>query len=361
MKKTLSIFALLFALLPSCVLAQNGEKGEIIRDKASHQGGIDTVPKYTETGARSNLILLDTIPELRLRIDSLKKLELAITLQLIKARLEWVEAAFIDSTASSREEMHNSQLDKAKSLTLKLEQALVEVKQQITMMGKSSELAVAPQNIEPNVPLTTSLPEKSQQKMVTAQSLPKTSNTANDIANGILLLPPQVPCEGGIYVIDPATKKDRWENGATQLFSHTDIALEQMFPNADFITCSGYLTAMPGGIRLLNLEFVVSTANASQIFGELPAGEFIEVTFLDGRSIRLFNSLPSNGQWMPTRNAFVAKGRYNIGFREEKMLRSKEVQRVLVRWSKVQEAYTIYEVDFFLHQLGCLDELMKVR
>ncbi len=303
----------------------------------------------------------DTSIELGAKLDSLKILELEITFQLIKSRVELVEAKIIAAEASDLGGQENSQLEEAQLQTRRLEQALAEVKQQITILEKTLELAVAPQSGNHKPTTTSNFAEESTQKMVEVTSLTKTSIPANDFANGILLLPPQVPCEGGISAIDPTTKKDRWETGATQLFSHTDLALEQMFPKADLITCTGYLTALSGGIRLLNLEFVVSTANAPQIFGNIPSGEFIELTLLDGQSIQLFNGLPSNGQWIPNRNAYVAKGRYNLGFRAEKLLRSQEVRSVQVRWGKVQETYLVYEVDFFLRQLACLDELMKVR
>lgn len=350
MKKTLSFFALVFASIPFCVLAQQSNYG------------VDKSENVSQLGVNNSIFLFqDTSKELGVKLDSLKILELEITFQLIKSRVGLVEAKIFAAEALDLGGKENLQLEEAQHQTRRLEQALAELKQQIAILEKPTKLAITPKSGNTKPTTTPKFAAENTQKMVDVQSLTKSSISANDFANGILLLPPQVPCEGGIYAIDPTTNKDRWETGASQLFSHTDIALEQMFPKADLITCTGYLTAFSGGIRLLNLEFVVATTNASHIFGNIPSGELIELTFLDGQSIQLFNGLPSNGQWIPSRNAYVAKGRYNLGFREEKLLRSQEVQSVLVRWGKVQETYLIYEVDFFQRQLACLDELMKVR
>lgn len=350
LKKTLSFFALVFALLPFCVHAQHNNIGETDRENVSQQGVNDT-----------NFLNQDTTIELSTILDSLKRLELDITFQLVKSRVELVDAKINASETLGLSSQENSQLEKAQHQTRRLELALAELKQQITILEETVETAIAPQSGKPKSTTMSNFPEERTQNKREVQSLPMTSIPANDIANGILLLPPKVPCEGGISAIDPTTKKEHWETGATQLFSHTDIALEQMFTKADLITCTGYLTALSGGIRLLNLEFVVSIANAPEIFGNLPSGEFIEFALLDGQRIRLFNGLSSNGQWIPNLNSYVVKGRYNLGFREEKLLRSQEVWSVLVRWGKVQETYLIYEVDFFLRQLACLDELMKLR
>lgn len=173
-------------------------------------------------------------------------------------------------------------------------------------------------------------------------------------AADVMLHPPVPPCEIVYEGPDPSGIQRR-DLQAQTIFSRTDPALRSVFTHNDFIVGKGYLTRMSGGIRVFSLEIVVFTQQAPKLFGLFKKGDLIEFQLLDGTVVRAFNKLNDPGQWNPEIGAFVYKAQYAIGIKEEKLLRSKELDLVRIRWSKVQEEYPVYELDFFRRQFDCLD------
>lgn len=173
-------------------------------------------------------------------------------------------------------------------------------------------------------------------------------------AADVILNPPVPSCEIAFEGPDPSGALRR-DLVPQVIFSRTDPAVRELFKNSDFIVGKGYLTRLSGGIRAFTLEITVSTQQAPKLFGFFKQGDLIEFQLLDGTVVRSFNKLNEPGQWNPTLGAYVYKAQYQFGAREEKLLRNNELDLVRIRWSKVQEEYPVYELDFFKHQFDCLD------
>lgn len=190
---------------------------------------------------------------------------------------------------------------------------------------------------------------------------PTLGTVSNSFANGILILPPTRPCEMGSLTFDETTGSRRWETVPSKLFSYTDEGLVGQFIGRDFVTCTAYLIAGEGGLRFLQMEIAIASLKAPQIFGQMPKDEFLEIQLLSGEKLTLFNSLSNNGQWIPARDAFVYFSSYPLGIKEEKSLRSSDLDSIKVRWSQVQEQFEIYRTDFFIRQFNCLDAMLSIE
>ncbi len=187
--------------------------------------------------------------------------------------------------------------------------------------------------------------------------LAKTSNLKvyaqpNEIID-FLKHPPQVECNIENY--DSLSSEQVRRNKPQFLFSHTEKKLENYFPNRDFLTGFGNINTSLNGFKVFHLTLLIATPKADKIFGVLEAKDFIAVHLLDGTKVRLQNRFRVNGYWDVQSQSYIYQSQYLIGNREEKQLRSFEVDKILIRWSKARDEYEIFELDFFINQLRCLE------
>nr|MCU0349099.1 hypothetical protein [Saprospiraceae bacterium] len=140
--------------------------------------------------------------------------------------------------------------------------------------------------------------------------------TVDEVENGILILPPPNVAALGVSSFDTLNNAMRWDTETSRFFEHTDRGLEQDFPKGNMIAVSGFLTAWRGGIKMLNLDFVISSPQAAKVYVMIPQGAYLEIEFLDRKTLRLFNTLPDNGAWDYKRNLFISKGSYALGKKE---------------------------------------------
>lgn len=294
------------------------------------------------------------------RLEETQRREAEISLELIERRNGLIQLMMqSDSSQANSSAQHQRRIETVQKKIKQLEKSLQVTRSRLELLREINELPQPVYDKKLEV-WEKEHPEEVPMDAKISKNLASNNKRLDDgIAYGILLLPTDQPCELGISSIDSPLNDFRWGTAPKKLFSYTDVSIEPQFKKRDFIDCVGYLTAMEGGLKYLNLEIAVASLKAPQIFGHLPVGEYVEVQLLNGEKVHLFNKLPSNGHWVAAQDAFFYKGRYIIGNKEEKMLRSSEVDRVLLRWSLVQESYQVYETDFFVRQFDCLDALIE--
>ena len=171
-----------------------------------------------------------------------------------------------------------------------------------------------------------------------------------------MLFPPQEPCRFAYEGTDAGTGAKRKDTEPTILFRFTQQSLERHYGKRDFITCYGYITAITGGVKVLNLDIAIASPMAPQVYGFFPRGGLIKIAFLDGTEVVLFNSRQEVGQWNDKSQAYFYQPQFQIGLRDEKILREGLLDKILFSWGNAQEEYEIYEVDFFEKHLSCLEE-----
>ncbi len=176
-----------------------------------------------------------------------------------------------------------------------------------------------------------------------------------DERNNLLIYPPTRPCQVDYIVSDSSENFAIKKTKPANLFAFTDNKIRKQFVDREFITCNASIVSSIGGMKTLQLDISVASANASNIFGKLKAGEFIAIKLIDGKNIFLKNRTDSTGQWIPALQSIVYKAEFQIGVKQEKLLRSLEADSIIIRWSKAQDEYPIYELDFFINHFDCLE------
>jgi hypothetical protein len=303
---------------------------------------------------------LTTAAEREKRLEATKAEAQEIGLALIRKRLEMTDLAVALQQTTDNLVYKKKQLKQLQLKITDLEKALQQVTDRLLFLEKINTLPEESysrklkkwDNDHP-------VPKPDKQAVSTVPLTTAAIVVPPKILEGILSAPPPMPCSMGELAQDPLSQETCWQNKPSHFFSHTDKGIESQLPNRNFVDCAAYLSGMEGGRKFLNLEIAVASAKAPQIFGSLPKGEFMEIVLLSGEKVTLFNSYPSNGQWVAAQDAYLYLGRFPLGIREERLLRSTETDRVLLRWSLVQEEFEVYETDFFQHQFDCLEALLS--
>ncbi len=292
------------------------------------------------------------------RIAESMEVERALTLLLIKKRVEKIDLNIqMQANSANKDPRLKEQFDGLEQKIRQLELQLETARKRTAFLQKIANLPPQPYNRklkrwEADHPFEEELAGLTTNKMATTKGI-----TTNNIAHGILLLPPELPCGEGMYGTDQSTQSIRWETAPSVLFIHTDRVVAQEFRKRDFLECAGNLIASKGGAKRLNIAIAVATANAPQLFGKLLRGDFLELRLLNGERVKLYNTLPNSGEWVAAQGAYIYHGSYILGIREEKMLRNSDLDKVLVRWGLLQEEYEVFETDFFVRHFHCLDAM----
>ncbi|MBX2927157.1 MAG: hypothetical protein KF852_04920 [Saprospiraceae bacterium] len=139
------------------------------------------------------------------------------------------------------------------------------------------------------------------------------------------------------------------------LFTHTDERLRLFLKDKEYLRCEGYTTSI-GGYRFITLQFTFAYPNAREAYGFIEKGSILTVKLLDGSFVNLRSGKMDKGSYDTITNLLTYSVHYPIDRTQMSLLRNSEVDSVLVFWSSGYEEYEVFEVDFFINQLACLEK-----
>jgi hypothetical protein len=152
------------------------------------------------------------------------------------------------------------------------------------------------------------------------------------------------------------TGRTRKELDAQHLFSFTDEKLRMFLKEKEYLSCKGYLSSLDGGYRYLTLEFTFSTPNAREAYGFIEKGSVLTIRLINGNFINLRSGTMDRGSYDTRVNLLTYRVHYAIAQDQMSFLSKSEVDKIRVFWSSGYEEYEVYQLDFFMKQLACLDK-----
>jgi hypothetical protein len=166
----------------------------------------------------------------------------------------------------------------------------------------------------------------------------------------------QVQCKYAFNGNDPKTGRQRKDLEAQHLFSFTDEKLRMFLKDKEYLSCKGYLSSMDGGYRFLTLEFSFSTPNAKEAYGFIEKGSVLTIRLINGDFINLRSGAMDRGTFNIKEKMLTYQVNYPIAQDQLTFLEKSEVDKIRVFWSSGYEEYEVYQLDFFMNQLSCLDK-----
>lgn len=186
--------------------------------------------------------------------------------------------------------------------------------------------------------------------------LPLTDNSVamGRKTNDLILTPPPATCVIAFDGTDEATNQRRTDLQKQFLFAHTDERLRPFLKDKAYLRCDGYFSAL-GGYRFLTLEFTFAYPNAREAYGFIEKGSVLTIKLLNGDFVNLRSGTMDQGQYDIDRDLLTYRVYYPISRGQMNLLRQAEVDAIRVFWSSGFEEYEVYQLDFFMNQIRCID------
>lgn len=155
--------------------------------------------------------------------------------------------------------------------------------------------------------------------------------------------------------LDPDTRQFRRDVRKQLLFSYTDERLRLFLKDKEYLRCEGFATSI-GGFRFLTLQFTFAYPNAREAYGFIEKGSILTIKLLDGSFANLRAGKMDKGSYDTRTGLLTYSVHYPIDRNQIQLLRNSETDSVLVFWSSGYEEYEVFEIDFFINQLSCLEK-----
>ncbi|MEZ4951881.1 MAG: hypothetical protein R2784_21180, partial [Saprospiraceae bacterium] len=170
----------------------------------------------------------------------------------------------------------------------------------------------------------------------------------------VYINPPAKPCDILFEGVDEFSGYKRKDLSPELFFNYTPEPLRKLYQDEAFMVCEGSMS-LSQGYYYLNLKITINARKADKNYGFLEKGSLLTIKLLNGEIIRLMNNHSDKGVALKNKEGIVYKSQYGIDPLAIKELKKSEVDKVRLFWSTGYEDYEIYELDFFLHQLKCLE------
>lgn len=178
---------------------------------------------------------------------------------------------------------------------------------------------------------------------------------AVDKANNTVVNPPRPECHIAFDGVDNFNGQQRKDVQKQLLFTYTDDRLRPYLNGREYLTCEGFLTALSGGYRYLSLQFTFAYPNAREAYGFIEKGSVLTLLLLDGNYINLQSGKMDRGSYNTEEEVLRYRVHYPITRSDLNTLKKSDLSKVRVFWSSGHEDYEVYEVDFFINQIECLE------
>lgn len=177
-----------------------------------------------------------------------------------------------------------------------------------------------------------------------------------DATMDVMQYPPNTDCQLAFDGVDEFSGKKRRDVASQFFFSYTNDELRAYYKERDFISCEGYVSSLTGGYKFLTLTISIASETAQRDYGIIEKGSIIHIKLLNGNTVKLFNNKTDIGIVDPLNRTTTYVAQYIISSSDEKQLKKEEVDKVRMIWSSGYEDYEVYELDFFINQLECLNQ-----
>ncbi len=180
----------------------------------------------------------------------------------------------------------------------------------------------------------------------------------DDLPNreNLLLHPPQEKCKIVFEGKDERTGRKRRDVKQSYLFSYTDDRLRPFLKNKEYLRCEGFLSSVDGGFRFLILDFTFAYPNAREAYGFIEKGSILTLRLLNGNYVNLYSGKMERGSYDTKTEELTYSVYYPIDNGQLKLLTASELDAIRVFWSTGFEEYEVYQLDFFMNQLSCLNQ-----
>lgn len=168
------------------------------------------------------------------------------------------------------------------------------------------------------------------------------------------------PCDVLSNGIDLQTKSYRIEIAPEQFFNHTPPEIKNELQSGNLIQCSGQIVKMDDEAAL-HLNLRINSQQAKEVYGSIHQQFILKVILIDGKEVKLNCFAGSQGVLSPDKSGYIYPIGYALPNRALKTLAKKEIDKIGIQWTTGYEEYIIYNVDFLMNQIACLQQASRKK
>lgn len=174
-------------------------------------------------------------------------------------------------------------------------------------------------------------------------------------ANNVMVNPPDKGCDVAFEGKDETTSQWRRDMQQELLFTYTDERLRVYLKDREYLRCEGFMTSM-AGFRFLSLQFTFAYPNAREAYGFIEKNSVLIIKLLNGDFITLNAGRMDQGIYDTETELLTYRVHYPIDRSQLSILRKGELDSMIMFWSSGYEEYEVFNLDFFMNQLNCLEK-----
>lgn len=162
------------------------------------------------------------------------------------------------------------------------------------------------------------------------------------------------PCKLIFNDFDPEIKKHRIETEPSFFFAYTHPKLKPHFKEKNFIECHGSISKI-SGTYYLQLSLKLASKDAARNYGQIERNSLIRFQMIDGEKRYLSNIYPDAGMIEQYTGNTIYRAVFPIDKDYLKLFKTVELDHLGIIWTTGYEQYNIYEVDFLMNHLKCIE------
>ena len=162
-------------------------------------------------------------------------------------------------------------------------------------------------------------------------------------------------CEYTYDDFDEQLKAKRREVAKAFLFGFSQEKMKPYFKAEDFLTCEAHLSKVKKK-TYLTLDIRIRSKEAKKTYGMLRLNETIRMQTINGKKVYLKNLISDSGTIEAYSGHTLYQGVYELSKDDINILKKEYLDNIGIVWSSGYEEYPIFEVDFIINQLSCLNK-----
>lgn len=162
-------------------------------------------------------------------------------------------------------------------------------------------------------------------------------------------------CQFAYNGIDLQSKQMRRELIPETLFRFTPPELKNDLMDQNLLEVDAQLAQIDKEY-FLNLNLKLNSARAKQQYGHISNGYILRIRLISGDLVELRAGNSADGHVDGNKNLGIYAVQYALGRGQLNQLSRKDVDKISLQWSSGLEEYTVYQTDFFIRQIKCLNQ-----
>lgn len=162
-------------------------------------------------------------------------------------------------------------------------------------------------------------------------------------------------CEIVFDGYDDEIGSDRKEVKSAPFFSYSQEKMKPYFKTEDYLNCEGNISKV-GKDYYLTLKIRIRSKDANKTYGMMRSDENLKIQLINGRSVYGKSINNDSGQIESYTGHTLYTGIFQLNKGDINQLKNNFLDNIGIIWSSGYEEYNIFNVDFLINQIECLNK-----